>query len=408
MSSSPPASAPLLSLPRTLRLNIDQSTWPISPAIASTNFPSEFQALGTTTQIDFMDAMRWVGYFSIPRGVPNWADATRWAQVKYVSALDSGNDLRLNPSMDEVDPHPKGILSDDWGAGLSVSWLQQVFGYRYIGHGRRILRWLERRLRGAFKQRPTKIGPPKCPDFCALLPGGRYHLIECKGTTTNQSTLAGQLRDAVDQKTNFDWTSGPNRIDQRLATGIYIADANAKTTSLLSIRDPESAKVSEAIDELTDDDISLPLRWDMLLGGLIACGFYQLAYGLMDVELDYEGHKNVRSVQSIQDIKPQFSVERDGWVGTERETTLAVPVNYTDRTYSRVISRSIVQRELISSLPRALQSPMDIEHAVDEVTREYRLDLARHPLSLAKSDAIGSGPDVLTFGGQFRFELFLA
>jgi len=51
---------------------------------------------------------------------------------------------------------------------------------------------------------------------------------------------------------------------------------------------------------------------------------------------------------------------------------------------------------------------MDIEHAVDEVTRAYQLGLARQPLSLAKSDAIGSGPDVLTFGGQFRFELFLA
>ena len=125
----------------------------------------------------------------------------------------------------------------------------------------------------------------------------------------------------------------------------------------------------------------MPLRWDMLLGGLIACVFYQTAHELMDPELAYEGSKSLGAVEALRDVKPQPNGEWDAWIGTERETTLVVPVKYGDKAYTRVTSRAVVRRGLIAGLSRALPASKDVERTVDEVTTEYRLDLSSQAVS---------------------------
>lgn len=409
--SSPAATpATLSSLRRHLRLEIDQASWPPNPNACSPRFPPEFAPAATRTAVDFMDAMRWVGYFSVPRTMPNWADATRWAQIKYLSALDFGeNDLRLHAAVEDVDLHPKGILSDDWGVGLSVSWLQQVFGYRYIAHGRRFLRYLERRRRGRFGQPTARTGRGKCPDFGAFLPGGRYHLIECKGTTKSPSFLTGQLAAAVEQKGNFDWTAGPSRIDQRLAVGVYVAGARSTQTSLLSVRDPDFEGVPKVAEDLNEDRLSLPLRWDMLLGGLMSCGFHQLASRLMDEELDREAVNALRTFALADGVAAQRPSESDRWFTNGLHSTLPAPVKQGGQVYTNAISRASVRRELVEALYKAVDKKGGerIEQIVDSMTKDYPLHLEHRPISLKEDHLIGRSPGELRFGDQFRFEFFL-
>ena len=84
------------------------------------------------------------------------------------------------------------MLSDDWGTGVAVEWLDSQFQYQYVGHGRNTMLELKRQGLTAYVGK-KKRGPQKCPDFFCIDPAGRYHLIECKG---NQSGHLGRFTTA--------------------------------------------------------------------------------------------------------------------------------------------------------------------------------------------------------------------
>ena len=83
-------------------------------------------------------------------------------------------------------------------------------------------------------------------------------------------------------------------------------------------------------------------------------------------------------------------------------------MRHEERTYTNVVSRVSVQRKLVATLSRALDSSNDVEGIGDAVTKEYPLDLAHGRASVEDRLPLGSGPSVLSFGKQFQFEFFTA
>ena len=101
----------------------------------------------------------------MPVQMPLWWLASKWAIVRYIAAADhTTRELRLHGSTIDLDSHHKTVLSDDWGIGIALQWLDARMQYKYIAHGAIAMEAL-RSMNVARFVGKKKIGPFKCPDL---------------------------------------------------------------------------------------------------------------------------------------------------------------------------------------------------------------------------------------------------
>lgn len=225
---------------RSLKVNIDKSTWPgigMQPS-----FPTTFTDGQSTYALNIPQMLLMIGYLTTPTSSTGVSLSEFWAWVRYLAAIAKQSDLSLTQSFWELDAHQKTILSDDFGMGVPILWLHDKLSFAKIVDGRYFMQRIASSL-GATQARTAKRGPNKTPDFVAQDASGMWHVIECKGTQSGSEYSLKQLgvkgpppEGGVAQKLSIQFPQG--HTGQRLVCGLSI-DVEGGAGSVLKIIDPK-------------------------------------------------------------------------------------------------------------------------------------------------------------------------
>lgn len=298
---------------KTLRLEIDRASW--SSVLPKYKKSCPFAANQIAARIDFLRAMLWIGVMSVPIQIPRWWLASQWAVLRYIAAADHGNQrLRLHPAIDDLESHHKTVLSDDWGVGLSLQWLDARLKYKHIVHGAFAMRAL--RLAGLARYgKRRKRGPSKCPDFFAVDRQSKIHLIECKGNQAGPSHIEKQFKHGRKQKRNIRFEN-ESLVAQRLLCGVAIASQRSSWESTLKVADPPPREEYSAYEVLAENiqPIADTFKKVLFVQGLIAAGAGRLAHRLYPLETAAEEQGQINEIRTNR-----FEVDGKDWEGLAYE-----------------------------------------------------------------------------------------
>lgn len=232
-------------LVRNIEIDVATSTWPLGSTI-----PRAFRPLQQPEIIDLKQALVMLGTMTMPNLISPASPARFWAWLRYAIAVSAQPDLRITMDFADLDPHQKGILSDDFGVAVSTQWLyDRLGGFRDIVDGRRFMLRFSHLMKRR-KVAKANVGPSKAPDFVVQDLAGKWHVLECKGTQSGRSIRNGFLKTARQQKNIIQIKNGVR--GERLAAGLAISNDSNRKRSQLRIVDPEDETDSELV--LDDKD----------------------------------------------------------------------------------------------------------------------------------------------------------
>jgi hypothetical protein len=192
--------------------------------------------------------------------------------------------LRLHEAVDDLDTHPKKVLSDDWGTGVAMEWLDARFQYQQVVHGMSAMRELQSLGVATFAGK-KKRGPQKCPDFLCEDSAGKLHLVECKGNQQGATASEDQFIQGRLQKANVLFTN-EQLVGQRMVTGLAIANPKSKWNTTLNLTDPPPEDSADNpgnkkpyffITADQPDVIVAAMKRVTCLHGLLLSGFFDVA-----------------------------------------------------------------------------------------------------------------------------------
>jgi hypothetical protein len=311
---------------KSLALQVDKSSWDAVPPKFRKTYP--FSGVPKVTSVNFLRALLWVGVSSVPVQMPLWWLASKWAIVRYIAAADhSTNNLRLHISTDNLDSHHKTILSDDWGVGIALQWLNARMRYKYVVHGAIAMEVL-RTMKIARYVGRKKVGPFKCPDFFAVDRMDKIQLIECKGNQEGPTHIDRQFERGRQQKTNIRFVN-ESLISQRLLAGVAIANPNKRWSSTIKVADPPPGESVAYYSVEAQNPVPLieSFRRVILIQGLISAGAIRAAHTIFPQETR-------TSEARILHDPPTSAFETNGekWIGQVYEELFPVPIELTDRS----------------------------------------------------------------------------
>lgn len=217
-------------LTKRIQVAVYTSTWgrrPL-PVWASLALPQQ--------PIDIGQALLMLGSLTTPNGWSAGSPERYWACIRYLTACTPETDLRIRTPFTELDPHQKGILSDDFGVALSTQWLvTQLGGIRTIVDGRRFI--INMGVRPRRRERLAKVGTRKCPDFVLEDLHGKFHVLECKGTQSGIRYLERAMATGEHQKAGIRIARALR--GERLVIGISLSAEGQEDESQLMVTDPE-------------------------------------------------------------------------------------------------------------------------------------------------------------------------
>lgn len=218
---------------KNLDVSVDKTTW------GEKTIPSAFNAAPSLHPVDIAAALNMLGALTLPGLVSPASPALTWAWLRYFLSIAGNNNFRITRDFSELDPHQKGILSDDLGVAISTQWLfDRLGGFKSIIDGRLFLVQFPHLLLSQKKAGTAKVGPGKAPDYVVLDRNNRWHVLECKGTQSGAGFRDSVLDNAISQK-NVILING--RIaGERIATGLSISHEDQRLNSSLRVIDPES------------------------------------------------------------------------------------------------------------------------------------------------------------------------
>ncbi|HFF6181835.1 hypothetical protein NDK23_18890 [Stenotrophomonas maltophilia] len=185
--------------------------------------------------VDIGQSLLLLGALTSPNGLSAGSPERYWACVRYFSACAATDDLRISLPFTNLDPHQRGILSDDFGVALSVNWLvEQLGGAKNIVDGRQFI--VNMGVRKSKKKIP-KVGPGKCPDFVIEDKNGLMHVLECKGTQSGRSYLDRAMATGKEQKKGIRIEGGLR--GESLVIGVLLSDERSRSSSRIVVVDPE-------------------------------------------------------------------------------------------------------------------------------------------------------------------------
>lgn len=248
---------------------IDKASWKKKPL--------PLWAIGylPTQTIDVAHALLMLGSVTTPNGLSAGSPERYWACIRYFSACTASPDLRIQTAFMDLDPHQKGILSDDFGVALSMTWLaSQMGGVRDIVDGRQFM--INMGVRPPRPGRPPpKVGRRKCPDFVLEDLTGKFHVLECKGTQSGRGYLSRAMATGQVQKRGIRIAKALR--GESLVIGISLAGEGEDRNSQLVVVDPEDEPMTvvQASDAKRATETLVRLS---LARGLNLNGFSKLAF----------------------------------------------------------------------------------------------------------------------------------
>jgi hypothetical protein len=181
---------------KTIEIDVDVGTWPRRGAV-----PPQLTNVANPSRLNLASAFLMLGTLTMPDLLSPASPARLWAWLRYFLAPSSTDDLRITMDFAGLDPHQKGILSDDFGVALSTQWLFDRFGgFSDILDGRAFMVQFDYLLAKKAKPAAAKVGPTKAPDFVIKDAAGKWHVLECKGTQSGRAKRNVYLEKALSQK----------------------------------------------------------------------------------------------------------------------------------------------------------------------------------------------------------------
>lgn len=225
---------------RTLSVDVRRTTW---PRRGPPDFPTTFQRGQSSYDLDVPGMLLLLGYLTTPTSSTGVSLSEFWAWVRYLAAVTADDDLRLTRSFADLDAHQKTILSDDFGMGVPMLWLNERLAFDRICDGRYFMQRFAADV-GATARRTAKRGPNKTPDFVGRDAAGVWHVVECKGTQSGPDYSENQLGDpwpfatgGIAQKRSIVFPRAYT--GQRLVCALCIGVQEGKFASQLTVVDPE-------------------------------------------------------------------------------------------------------------------------------------------------------------------------
>jgi hypothetical protein len=351
-----------MTINKTIRIDVDQASWRSQPAAFRHRFPPELAALGIE-QINLLSALLQVGFLTTPLLNLATPSASWWSVLRYLHIFSNHSDLRLLKDWLDVDFHQKALASDDLGVGISADFLQRKFGYSHFADGRAVAkRLIQLGLVIGSNAGPPKIGQMKTPDYFFFAPGGRIHIVECKGTQAGRPALKQAMADGVAQKRSIMFGRPAHEriyIGQRLVAGVFVRRENQRSETVLVIRDPAPKEALRLHDDISSDDVMEPIFRGDFARVLMASGLTNTALrlGYLDlpaVEATPTGaHQRSRLADAISIDRPLLDTWREGdhdYVGRVVEVPLFKPILAGDRVNSRAILRFGVGKDVLEEL----------------------------------------------------------
>jgi|SRR5579883_84051 hypothetical protein len=219
-------------LHKSIVVDVDERTWP------EKSVPTQLKGASGIHTIDVGGALHMLGTLTMPNILSPASPALFWAWLRYFLAPAPSSELRITMDFSDLDPHQKGVLSDDFGVAIATKWMLDRFGaFTHIVDGRRFANQFTHLLRKKRKSK-AKVGMSKAPDFVMRDATGKWHVLECKGTQTSRDYQRRVLATAMVQKRALQLV-GSIRGEQ-LASSLYIANEQDKTSSHLKVVDPDN------------------------------------------------------------------------------------------------------------------------------------------------------------------------
>jgi len=399
---------------RSLTVQIKKKSWPGVNKLPA--FPAKFHSGSAIQDINIPSMLLMIGYLTTPTASTGVSLSEFWAWVRYLAAVTNGTDLRLTTSFADLDAHQKTILSDDFGMGVPMLWLEDKLALSRIVDGRYFMQRIAASV-SATQRRTAKRGPNKTPDFVARDTSGIWHVVECKGTQSGTEYSDKQLgeigpppKGGIAQKRSIILPA--SYTGQRLVCGLSIGVENGGR-SRLTIIDPEPEEpfeVSASQLYLADDAVAR----GVMSKALRLAGF-DVAADATASPLGLTPSTTRMRSRAQEDARTKFVDERDARAReelgrTERETVfdgeyrgrevqfmLPRPVEVEHGQIKRVILRQGVNGNIIA---RLRDRP-----TFDEPNFDVAFDLGSvNDKSISKGDERTAS---LQIGNIFRSELIL-
>lgn len=219
-------------LTKNIDVEVDASTW------GSKSVPTFLTSGIGIQQVNLNAAFFTLGNLTMPNAISIASPARFWAWLRYYLAPGASSDFKIIMPFSELDPHQKGILSDDFGVAISTQWLFDRLGsFKQIVDGRQFVRQFPDLLAEVSASK-AKVGSTKIPDFVIEDSSGKWHVLECKGTQSGPMFRDSFLKRAVQQKNAIRITGAMQ--GQRLAAGLAISNVENAQRTHLKIVDPEA------------------------------------------------------------------------------------------------------------------------------------------------------------------------
>lgn len=220
-------------LDKNIRWEIMENTWP-----KKSKPPQSLQLKHKMSEgVDITKLLLMIGHCTVPSHSSKYTLSSLWAWVRYFGAFSNDQSLSLNADYEDLDPHQKTILSDDFGMGMSLHLLADPLELKGFCDGKYFIDRLHDRVPCKINATAAKRGPRKSPDFVAVDKNGKIHVIECKGTQSGRDYALRQLKKAVAQKATIDIDAAYK--GQSLATSFVISGHRKDWNSSFIIADPE-------------------------------------------------------------------------------------------------------------------------------------------------------------------------
>jgi len=372
-------------LPRSIRVQAMASTWP-----RSRTMPASFPPYSRIEDIDVAAVLNVIGILTTPPLSSGASLSELWAFVRYFFAITEDSNLRLTSDFQEMDPHQKTILSDDFGVGFSMHWLADRLNFIAACDGRYFIENHLTSIGGTYSGGTAKRGLGKSPDFVALDAAGLFHVIECKGTQSSLGYRNSQLRDtARAQKMTIQL---PRHLaGEILAAGIFIAGPSGDETEMRII-DPEPPEKYVVRDQDPHLVRSAVVR-GTLAKQLRSAGFPRFAAAVAfprprpNLEVPGEMRENElgvlnrleRADTELREQKlPTFAADDDEFVGRRIRIDLPRPIHTRRGDYTRVeVRRGLRRKTFEDARSRAMYEDILDDGEAAKAVGVYRFGEAR-------------------------------
>ncbi|HTF76082.1 MAG TPA: hypothetical protein VK620_17420, partial [Bradyrhizobium sp.] len=218
-------------LVRKFDIAVDESTWPKNVV------NQKLKSGSGRVDIDLGAALHELGTITMPSILSPASPALFWAWLRYYLAPSKHSDLRLTMDFSDLDPHQKGILSDDFGVALATHWVRKRLGpFTQIVDGRKFANQFKDVQRKQHKSK-AKVGMSKAPDFVMRDATGKWHILECKGTQSSREYQKSVLKTAIVQKHAIQLVGSVK--GEQLASSVYLTNEKGQPRSHMLVVDPD-------------------------------------------------------------------------------------------------------------------------------------------------------------------------